>query len=681
MNELGLPDTFALAPIAVMLLASALGPLFARPLARLARLLPSLLLMLAGSLGVFVAVDTLLTGRTLTFPGWAVTPYAAVSLRLDPLAAFFLLVISAPAVAVALYGIGYLDAAHDGHVPQPRTATDALLGAFLASMALVVLADSVLAFMLAWEAMSLVSFFLVIGDGRRADNRRAAYIYAVMTHIGAAFVLLAFLVLARNGGSLDFAALRAGADSLGRWERHGVTLLALIGFGSKMGLIPLHVWLPRAHPAAPSHVSALMSGVMVKMAVYGMARFVWEFVAPVPRWWGEALIVIGVISAVMGILYALMERDLKRVLAYSTVEHVGIIVIGLGVAAAATNRGHAEVAALALVATLAHTLNHSVFKGLLFLGAGAVQTGAGTRDLERLGGLVRRMPWTAGLFLVGSLAIVALPPLNGFVGEWLLFQSLLGLGSTAGTVTTATLVAAGAGALALTGALALACFVRAFGTGFLAQPRSEHARQAHEVAPTMLAGMALLAGATVVLGVAPLAIIRLLRSVTQDLTGAVAHPALGGSGVFDASQAASAYAPWLLIAGFVALGVLPWLIARLATGRGRERVSPTWVCGVRLEPRMQYSATGFAKPIRLIFQSLIRAHHSHALERQVVPPSGMTVRYVEGVHPIYERHLYQRSVTLLMAGSRYVRHLQSGSIRMYLAYLFVTLIVVLLVAR
>lgn len=681
MNELDLPDSLALAPVAIMLLASALAPLLARPFPRVARSLPSLLLMAASALGVFVAIDTLLTGRTLAFSGWAVTPFVSLSLRLDPLAAFFLLVISVPAVAVALYGIGYLNTGRGGHGPEPRTAADSLLGVFLASMALVVLADSVLTFMLAWEIMSLASFFLVIGDGHRADTRRAAYIYAVMTHVGAGFVLLLFLVLARHTGSLDFASFRAGAGSLGIWERHAVMLLALIGFGSKMGLVPLHVWLPRAHPAAPSHVSALMSGVMVKMAVYGMVRVVWEFAGPLPRWWGEALIVGGAVSAVLGILYALMERDLKRVLAYSTVEHVGIIVIGIGVAVVATTGGHDTVAALALTAALVHTLNHSIFKGLLFMGAGAVQTGAGTRDLERLGGLVRRMPWTAGLFLIGSIAIVSLPPLNGFAGEWLLFQSLLSMGSVAGTATIATLVAAGAGALALTGALGLACYVRAFGTGFLAQPRSEHAREAREVPASMLIGMGLLAAGAIGLGVIPLATVRLLRPVTRELTGASAHPPLGGSGVFDAAQVAGAYAPWLLVAGFVVIGVIPWVIARALTGRGRERVSPTWVCGVGLEPQMQYSATGFAKPIRLIFQALVRSHHSHDLERAASQQGVTAVRYVEGVHPIYERHLYQRSVSLLLEGSQYVRRLQSGSIRTYLMYLFLTLIVVLLVAR
>ena len=493
MNELDPPAWFVLAPVALYAVVPGLALVLSRRTSRVARFLPSLVLMLGAGAGVLVALHELLGTGSTSFAGWALTPQLNLSLRVDPLAAFFILVISVPAAAVACYGFGYLNASHGTEKPASRAATDALLGAFLASMSLVVLADSVIGFLIAWELMSLVSFFLVVGDGHRADARRSGYVYVVMTHIGTGFLVLAFLVLARHAGSFDFAAFRAAAGSLPSWEQHVVLLLAVLGFGAKMGLIPLHVWLPRAHPAAPSHISALMSGVMVKIAVYGLIRVCWEFTPKAPLWWGILLVGLGLISAVLGILYALMERDLKRVLAYSTVEHLGIITVGLGVAALASNRGHATVAALALTATLVHLLNHSVFKGLLFLGAGAVQTGSGTRDLERLGGLVRRMPWTTASFLIGSLAIAALPPLNGFVGEWLIFQSLLSLGATTGTALMAVVVAVAAGGLALTAALSLACFVRAFGVGFLAQPRSDASHNAQEVGNSMRAGMALLA--------------------------------------------------------------------------------------------------------------------------------------------------------------------------------------------
>ena len=681
MNDLDPPAWIVLAPVALYALVPGLSLVLSRRISRVAQFLPSLVLMLGAGAGVLVALLELLGTGSTAFTGWAVTPQLDLSLRLDPLAAFFLLVISVPAAAAACYGIGYLNASHGTSQPAPRAAADALLGAFLASMTLVVLADSVIGFLIAWELMSLVSFFLVVGDGRRAEARRSGYVYVVMTHIGTGFLLLAFLILARHSGSFDFSAFRATAGSIPAWEQWVILLLALLGFGAKMGLIPLHVWLPRAHPAAPSHISALMSGVMVKIAVYGLIRICWEFTPRPPLWWGVLLVGLGLTSAVLGILYALMERDLKRVLAYSTVEHLGIITVGLGVAALASNRGHATVAALALLATLVHLLNHSVFKGLLFLGAGAVQTGAGTRDLERLGGLIRRMPWTTGSFLIGSMAIAALPPLNGFAGEWLIFQSLLSLGTTVGTPMLAVVVALAAGGLALTAALSLACFVRAFGVGFLAQPRSEATHNAHEVGYSMRAGMALLAAVALALGLFPLAVLRLLQPVTLALVGTTVRPSFGGGAVLDAAQRDGSYAPLLVVIGLAAIGVIPWLAARILNGRGHERVVPTWVCGGLLEPRMQYSATAFAQPIRLIFRQLIRPHRSVAIERPVSTLLVPVVHFEEGVHPIYERYLYQRAVTVITSVSHRIRILQSGSIRAYLAYIFVTLLIILVITR
>jgi hydrogenase-4 component B len=560
-------------------------------------------------------------------------------------------------------------------------ATDALLAMFLASMTLVVLADGIFAFLLAWELMSIISFFLVLGDGHHLGNRRAAYVYLVMTHIGTGFLLLAFLLLFRHAGSLDFAVLRQAAPALGDVTRDAIFLLGLVGFGAKAGVIPLHVWLPRAHPAAPSHISALMSGVMVKTAIYGLIRLVWEWAGPGQSWWGDLLVIAGALSAVLGILYALMERDLKRVLAYSTVEHVGIITLGLGAATILSAGLHSSAAALALVATLVVLLNHAVFKGLLFLVAGAVQTGAGTRDLERLGGLVKRMPRTAVAALIGCVAIAALPPLNGFVGEWLLFQSLLQLGVADGSALLATLAGLAAGALALTGALSLASFVRLFGIGFLGQARSDAARHAHEVPVSMQAGMGLLAGLCVLLGVMPGVVLRLLHPVTAALVGVTASPSLNAFPAPTSGRGEGAYAPLVLVIFLLVLGVLPWFIARWIGGNVRTRVAPPWVCGFGLEPRMQYTATGFAKPIRLIFQAAVRPERNVTLERPVSPFVVSAVHYEEGLLPVYERHLYERGVSLLLSASHRIRLLQSGSLRAYLTYLFVTLIVVLALTR
>jgi hydrogenase-4 component B len=676
-----------LAPVLFYLLGAVSAVVLDRAAGASKGVLPSFLIALGALSGVVIAIASLLGGRELLVSGWDVTPFLAVTFRLDPLAAFFLLVISLPALPVAWYGIGYLNSAHgdaphhgDSAPPPSRAATDALLAAFLAAMTLLVLADGVFPFIFAWELMSLISFFLVLGQGHEA-NRRAAFIYMVMTHIGAGFLLLAFLLLFRHAGALDFATLRANASSLGSPSRDAIYLLGLIGFGAKAGLIPLHIWLPRAHPAAPSHISALMSGVMVKTAIYGLIRLVWEWAAPGPGWWGGLLILLGSISAVLGILYALMERDLKRVLAYSTVEHVGIITVGLGATIILGAGHHGTAAALALVATLVVLFNHAIFKGLLFLVAGAVQTGTGTRDLERLGGLVKTMPRTAVAALIGCVAIAALPPLNGFVGEWLLFQSLLQLGVTSGTALLATIAGLAAAALALTGALSLAAYVRGFGIGFLGQARTDAARTAHEVPLSMQAGMGVLAALCIVFGLAPNVILSLLRPVTMALIGATAAPSLGALPTLDPSLREGAYAPLGLVALLLILGGLPWLIARLTSGGVRTRVAPPWVCGVALEPRMQYTATGFAKPIRLIFQAAIRPERSIVIERSASPFVVDAVRYEETVHPIYERHLYERGVHLLVSASHRIRRLQSGSLRAYLTYLFVTLVVVLILTR
>jgi hydrogenase-4 component B len=688
MTDADLVGAALVAPVACYALAAVSAVVLANFTGAAKRILPSTLIALGALAGVVISAGALLRGNVLVLGGWYAAPFAPLTYRLDPLAAFMLLVISLPAFAVAWYGIGYLDASHasaEGHGPAPgalsRAGTDALLAAFLASMSLVVLADGIFAFLLAWELMSLISFFLVLGTGHHQESRRAAFVYLVMTHIGTGFLLVAFLLLFRHSGALDFATLRAGALTLNPVMRDAIFLLAFVGFGTKAGLIPLHVWLPRAHPAAPSHVSALMSGVMVKTAIYGLVRLVWELTGQGPGWWGGMLLLLGGISAMLGILYALMERDLKRVLAYSTVEHVGIIMLGLGAAMMLSSANHPTAAALALTASFVHLLNHSIFKGLLFLGAGAVQTAAGTRDLERLGGLVRAMPRTTLAVLIGSVSIAALPPLNGFVGEWLLFQSLLEFGVAGGTALTATTAGVAAGVLALTGALALACFVRLFGIGFLGQPRTDAARLAHEVPLSMQAGMAVLAGLCILLGIVPGLVIRLLEPVTERLVGTSATPALGAWPALNPNLVQGSYAPLGLVAFLVALGSLPWLIAQLTGGRVRTRVAPPWVCGGLLEPRMQYTATGFAKPIRLIFQAAIRPERNVVIERPSSPFVVHAVRYEESVHPVYERQLYDRGVNLLLAASHRIRLLQSGSLRAYLTYLFVTLVIVLVLAR
>jgi hydrogenase-4 component B len=669
---LDLEPYLLLAPVALYLLGALLALVDRRAPGRA----PHLVALTASLLAIVVAVRVLLGGATEQLAAFAVTPYAQLSFRLDPLAAYFLLIIAIAAVATSIYALGYL---HDeqGSVAGLGFAYNG----FLAAMVLVVLADSVFAFLLAWEVMSLASFFLVIHHHRQAEVRRAGLIYLVMTHAGTGFLLVGFLLLFASSGSFEFDRFRAAAATLSPFTRDAVFLLALIGFGTKAGVIPLHVWLPLAHPAAPSHVSALMSGVMLKTAIYGLLRIGWEFAGTGPPWWGGLLLALGAISAVLGVLYALMEHDLKRLLAYHSVENIGIILLGIGAAFLLRALDQPAGAALALLAGLYHVLNHAVFKALLFLGAGAVQQVTHSRDLDALGGLIHRMPWTAATFLVGAAAISALPPLNGFVSEWLTFQALLVLGLAAPTAIYALGAAVAVALLALTGGLAAFCFVKAFGIVFLGMPRSAPAGAAHEVNWSMRLGLGLLAAMCIGLGLLPTVVVRLLAPVTRALAGVAAAPALGLAPAPVATPSGS-LAPLALLGVLVALGGIGLLWGRLCGGPGRTRVAPPWSCGIVLEPSMQYSSMALAKPIRIIFRALVRAYRE--VEREPVagqPYFVARVRYEAGLHPVYERYVYGPVVRGLLGLAQRIRVLQTGSVRMYLAYIFATLVVVLLLSR
>jgi hydrogenase-4 component B len=628
---------------------------------------------LAGLVGIGGSLACLLSGTVDRLSVGAPVPFATLAFRLDPLAAFFALLISGVGLAAALYAPGYIAAGHGS-----ARGLGVTLNLFLASMVLVVLADSVLAFMLAWELMSLVSFFLVIEDHHQAESRRAGFVYLVMTHVGGAFLLGAFLLLAAHGGSLSFDALRAVAPALPPAVRDIAFLAALVGFGTKAGLIPLHVWLPRAHPAAPSYASALMSGVMIKMAVYGLLRVGWELAGPGQPWWGGLILALWIVSAVLGVLYALVEHDLKRLLAFSSVENIGIVCVGVGAGLLLASLGHPTLAAFALAAGLLHALNHAAFKGLLFLGAGAVLQAVQTRNLERMGGLIHRMPWTAALFLIGAAAISAVPPLNGFSSEWMTLQALLLLGGQPAPVAIGGAVVAGL--LALAGGLALFCFVKAFGVAFLGAGRSTAADQAQEVGLPMRAGMLVLAVACIGLGIFPSVALRLLDPVTAGLVG-VAVPTPATLALASPAPNGAVYGPLPLLLVLAALGGLAWLLGRLIGGPVGVRVVPPWVCGGVLEPQMQYSAAALAKPVRIIFSALLRPYRQIEREHAASPHHVSGVRFEAGLEPVYEQHLYQRVIGLLLRGAHVVRVLQNGSLRVYLTYMFATLVVALLLAR
>jgi formate hydrogenlyase subunit 3/multisubunit Na+/H+ antiporter MnhD subunit len=525
-------------------------------------------------------------------------PWLGAHFRLDALAAFFLLVVDLGAAAASLFALGY-----GRHEEAPGRVLP-FFPAFLAAMNLVVLAADAFTFLFAWEFMSLSSWALVMAHHRRPGNAAAGYLYLLMASLGTLALLLAFGLLAGPSGGYQFDAIRQMPPSAGLAAV--VLVLALIGAGSKAGLVPLHVWLPLAHPAAPTHVSALMSGVMTKVAVYGFVRIVFDLLGPPAWWWGAVVPLVGGITAAMGVLYALMQEDLKRLLAYSTVENVGIIFIGLGLALAFEANEMAGAAALALTAALLHVFNHSLFKSLLFFGAGAVLGATGERHLERLGGLIHRMPRTALAFLVGAAAISALPPFNGFVSEWLTFQAIL-LSPALPQWLLRFLVPAVGALLALSAALAAACFVKAFGITVLGRPRSRVAAEAAETDRWSLAAMFALAALCLLAGVLPGYVIDALAPVIQTLTGGSLprQDNLDWLTIVPIAQSRSSY-NGLLLFFFIALaaGLGAEMVHRLASAKVRR--SAAWDCGFPdPSPATQYSGASFSQPIRRVFGAVI----------------------------------------------------------------------------
>ena len=597
-------------------------------------------------------------------------PWIGGHVRLDALSGFFLFVVGLGSAASSLFALGY-----GRHELQPQRVLP-FYPLFLAGLALVVIADDAFVFLFAWELMSIASWALVLAHHRESGNTQAALIYLLMASFSGLALLLAFGLLAGSAGSYAFDAMRAAHPA--PWITALVLILALIGTGSKAGIVPLHVWLPLAHPAAPSHVSALMSGVMTKVAVYGFIRIVFDLLG-VPDWWaGVLVLVLGGITAVLGVLYALMEHDLKRLLAYHTVENIGIIFIGLGLALAFGANGLPAAAALALTAALFHVFNHSVFKSLLFFGSGAVLTATGERDMERLGGLIHRMPQTAFCFLVGCAAISALPPLNGFVSEWLTFQAIL-LHSDLPQWGLKIAIPADGALLALSAALAAACFVKAYGVSFLGRPRSEAAAQAREVDRFSLAAMIVLSAICLLAGIFPGAVIDAMAPVAQALTGAHMPSQIGLDWltIVPVAQSRSSY-NGLLILAFIAASasLMAWTVHRLASHAVRR--APAWDCGFPdPSPTTQYTAGSFAQPIRRVFGTVVfRAH-----ETVIMPPPGdvAPARIEKSITDPVWNAFYAPIAGGVARAADLLNHLQFLTIRRYLGFVFAALVLLLLV--
>lgn len=590
---------------------------------------------------------------------------------IDPLAGFFLLVVGVVTALVAVYGPSYVDETQKDSLCLP--VLTCFTGLFVAGMYLVLLAADAFSFMVAWELMSVSSYFLVAYQHQRSVNRSAAFIYLLMAQVGGLFILLGFGVLAGFGGGFSFVMM-ANAPLSSGWESIAF-VLGFIGFGMKAGIVPLHVWLPQAHPVAPSHISALMSGVMLKVAVYGFIRFSFDLLGQCHWQWGVLVLFVGSASAILGVLYALMQHDLKRLLAYHSVENIGIIYMGLGLAMIFNSNGLPGLAALGLVAALYHSLNHALFKSLLFLGAGAVLQQSEEHDLGKMGGLIRGMPVTAACFLVGCISISALPPFNGFVSEWLTFQAAL-QGTALKSGILGSLIPVAAAVLALTGALAAACFVKVFGVAFLGQARSRRSQAATETAPGMLLSQAGLALLCLLFGIFPTWTVGALSHIPLSLFGAGLPEATAGGWLWltpVGPQTASYGAPMVLV------GIcLAWLLVYLRLHPRRRKtpvkVGATWDCGFGpLTPRMQYTATAFSMPIRRVFRPV------WPLEERIEPE---TVDNPGGGHHLKVGDWAWQKIYLvigrtLLASAKRAALIQGGNIRVYLAYSFFTLLFLL----
>ena len=596
-------------------------------------------------------------------------PNLPFHLRLDSLSAFFLLLLGATASGISLFSAGYF---RDSEGSSPGLLCFQY-HAFLAAMAMVLIADDAYVFMVAWETMALASYFLVTTDHHIAEVRRAGFLYLLIAHIGAIAILLCFGVLQGGSDDYTFGSMRSVALS-GSWGSIAF-LLALFGFGAKAGLLPLHIWLPEAHPAAPSPVSALMSGVMLKTAIYGMLRVSFDLLHTQLWWWGVIALVLGLSSALFGVIFATVQTDMKRLLAYSSIENIGIIVAGIGLAILFKSYDKTLLAALTLTATLYHAINHAFFKTLLFLATGAVLHATKERSLGKLGGLIHRMPWVAWLALVGTLAMAGLPPLNGFVSEWLLLQAFLFTPSLPQSFVNM-LVPLAAAALVLSVALAAYVMVKFYGVVFLGRPREPNLVYARDPGPLERAALVWFALGCVVLGLFPVNIIALIDPVDAMLVGSTVG-GRGGSWMLLAPVNAdrSSYSPIIFLIVIAAVVILTAQVVHRHY-RGQTRTGPAWDCGFPLQTsRMQDTAEGFGQPIRQVFEPFFR------VQRTLPSPFDLNPQYKVVLEDHFWHWLYVPVARAADTTAKLIGRIQHGRISVYLTYSFCTLLALLFFVR
>ena len=632
--------------------------------------------LLAPLTGVFSFVCAVLwDGPPPSLVLFSIPPFGQLIVQLDALSVFLVGLISLIGAATGLYALAEPAGITQGRYPA---SVGFFTNLFMAAMLLVVTTGNAFFFLIFWELMTLASYFLVIWEYEKPEAVRAGFSYFVVAHAGAALIMLAFLLIFQKAGSFDFSAFRQA--SLSPVVKNLVFILALVGFGAKAGMVPLHFWTPATYAAAPNHVSALMSGVMKKTAVYGLLRVCVDLLGVPELGWGLLILLFGGLSTIFGAFYALSERNLKRMLAYSSVEHVGIILLGVGLGVVGLSMGSPALAVLGFVAALYHVLNHAFFKGLLFLGAGSVIDQVGTPDLNRMGGLARRMPWTAAVFLVGALAVSAIPPFNGFVSEWFTYQAFFSA-SQSSLFEIRVLSPLFAILLALAGALAVMVYIKAYGGAFTGPARSQPAASAYEAPTLALIGKVFLALGCLVLGLGAPQILPWISTVAASITNLPAISVSGGWYVYPGEATQAVHSPPLVALLFVGLLTVPWIIVAIFGGQraGRRSGVEPWACGYGYATEMSLTASGFDQPVKVLFRPFYQLRvlvkepfHSIAVF------AASTRQWIGQAEPVVETIVTRPTARLVETAGQWIQALQMGDIRVYCLYIILTLAILLI---
>jgi hydrogenase-4 component B len=651
-------------PVITILLASLVAPPFAH-WPRASKFLSSTLIGISGLTAILNGIKTLITNNLVNYQISSGFPNINWQFKLDSLSGFFLAIVGIVVFCIAIYAPGYLRSYEN---QQPITRMTICTSLFIAGMYLVLLAADVFSFMLAWELMSVASYFLVAYHHENSNNRSAALLYLLMAQLSGLLLLFAYGILFKFSDSLSFAIMHT-IHLKPFWASVAFTG-AFLGFAIKTGLVPLHIWLPLAHPVAPSHISALMSGVMLKVGVYGLLRFCFDLLGTLYWQWGILILLVGIASALLGVLYALMQHNLKRLLAYHSIENIGIIFIGIGLAFIFLSTGHPTLGALGLIAALYHCLNHALFKSLLFLGAGTIVQHTDEHDLEKMGGLIHKMPYTALFFLIGCISISALPPFNGFVSEWLTFQTAL-QATVLQSGILRILIPVTAALLALTGALAAACFVKVYGVAFLGQPRAHKMHQAHDPNFGMLFAMGLLALLCFIFGIIPTAVIHIINFIPANIIGAKLAMTNNWLWLVPISVNTASYSAVIVSISILMIGLLSYWLIRLRYKRTEIKNVNPWECGFgAINSRMQYSASAFAMPIRRVFKGTW-------LVIEKITKTKHNINYQLTITDWTWQYIYAPLEHHTANIARFIARFQGGNVRVYLSYVFFTLILLL----